>query len=472
MRGTKWQVLLLFSVCCIWNSIAQEPRTQYVVELQTTQATKNTVPFWLYANTYGTVPQQRSTMLYTAIAGKILKPTQYFNWEYKIGTTAYTAEKNALFIDELYSDVQYKSWGLTLGIKRDAQQMQGLSSSNGTITKSTNARAYPGYNLYLKHFVPLPFVQHWLSVKGNYGDYVLNDKRSVQNARLHSKSLFIKYKLNPSWEVITGLNHYAQWAGTSDVFGKQPRGFKNYLRVITGSSGGSDALGTDQINVLGNQLGSYQLQVQHTGEKITWQSYYSHIFEDRSGREMMNYPDALYGLSLIFKKAKPLVKQLVLEYTYTKNVSGNAPHYTDENGIPHAASGMDNYFNNGVYQSGWTYFGNIIGSPYFTTKPVDADGITRGIIDGDNRFMALNIGASGTFKKVPYSVLVSHTTYVGWFGTEYDPRPTQFSGVLAVELSKMIHVPFEVRVGTAFDTGTYRPVNFGGFIKISKSGFF
>ena len=52
-------------------------------------------------------------------------------------------------------------------------------------------------------------------------------------------------------------------------------------------------------------------------------------------------------------------------------MSGNSKHGTDELGNHINARGRDDYFNNGVYSSGWTYFGNTISSPYFTTKPVD-----------------------------------------------------------------------------------------------------
>ena len=68
--------------------------------------------------------------------------------------------------------------------------------------------------------------------------------------------------------------------------------------------------------------------------------------------------------------------------------------------IPRSASGPDNYFNNSIYKSGWTYHGKTIGSPYFTPKPVDENGITSGVIVGDNRFAAINIGANGFFKSV------------------------------------------------------------------------
>ena len=298
VKFDKWNSFgfLFFLIVGSVHVYAQENQTHYLVELNTIQATKSTVPFWLSANSYGRIQQQPSTLVYSTIYNDLGASSNDFQFSYKVGTTAYkTSEKSAVFIDELYGDLHYKKWGLTVGVKHHEMLWEGLSSTNGTITKSTNARSYPGYELYLKDFVTLPFAKKWLSVKGNYGDFLLNDKRSITNTRLHTKSLFIKSVLNEKCELIVGMNHYAQWAGTSSLFGKQPSSFKDYIRVITGSSGGSDALEGDQINVLGNQLGSYQVQFNYSGSKTNWNVYWSHLFEDRSGRELMNYPDALYG---------------------------------------------------------------------------------------------------------------------------------------------------------------------------------
>ena len=105
-------------------------------------------------------------------------------------------------------------------------------------------------------------------------------------------------------------------------------------------------------------------------------------------------------------------------------------------------------------------------------KPVDEQGITQGIIVGDNRFVAFNMGLKGNLYKIPYKLMVSHTSYAGWFNNEYQPKPTQFSGYLEVSFPKIEKFPMLITAGTAFDTGTYRPVNFGGFIKLTKKGLF
>ncbi len=65
--------------------------------------------------------------------------------------------------------------------------------------------------------------------------------------------------------------------------------------------------------------------------------------------------------------------------------------------------GNDNYFNNGEYQSGWTYYGRTIGTPFITPLPPDADGITLGVFN--NRIIAHYIGIKGYFFQIPPVIL-------------------------------------------------------------------
>lgn len=467
---------IIFSIICCFATIlignSQEKVLNYEIGLMGNLSSNTNVPFWMFANTNGIFPNTSNAVFNVAIYSGKSKSKNKIAFTYKGAITEYLANnKHHILINELFGSLHYKNVRLDIGVKQQDILWNGLSSTNGNILFSNNARAFPGYNFKLIKYIKLPFAKKWLSIKGNYGDFLLNDKRIVSNARLHIKSLFFKYKLSDRLELITGLNHYAQWAGTSSIYGKQPTGINNYLRIVTGSTGGSEALEGDQINVLGNQLGTYLLQFNYAGKNNNWNFFWSHPFEDRSGRELMNYPDGLYGFYMDFKKPTATISHVLIEMTYTKHQSGDATHYTDENGS-HAASGMDNYFNNGVYQSGWTYFGNMVGSPYFTTNPMDENGNTPGIIVGDNRLLAFNIGFRGTIKSVPYKAILSHTTYFGWFENEYSPKPIQFSGLLEINIPKLPNFPFFITVGTAFDTGTYSSSKIGGFLKISKIGTF
>jgi len=455
----------LFLLCfvIVFSLKSQSKDVNYTIHSSMGLSSDTTLPFWLVANQHGSVPNSDYGLLNTAIFKDYDTSDTLFDISYKASATGFIAQENKTLLNELYLGVRFKNIVLDLGAKNDPLAWQGLSSSNGNIIKSINARAMPGINIKTNNYVTLPFAKSWLTVKANFAHYFMEDTRFVDNTNLHHKSLYFKTRLSPTFEVIAGLDHYAQWGGTSPQYGAQPASIKDYVKIIFGAEGGDGATQNDQFNALGNHVGAYVLQFNYNKENIGFNFYYSHPFEDTSGREMSNWQDGLYGVFVDFKKNKSLVNSVLLEFTYTKNMSN----------IPRSDVGPDNYFNNGIYKSGWTYHGNTIGSPYFTPKPIDDNGITSGVIAGDNRFAAINIGANGFLKSLPYKILLSHTTYYGWFGQEYDPNPYQFSGILDLVIPQdVFKLPFDVSASFAFDAGTYRPQNFGAFLSISKTGNF
>ena len=455
----------LFLLCflIVFSLKSQSKDVNYTIHSSTGLSSDTILPFWLSANQYGAVPNSDYGLLNTAIFKDYDTPNTLFDISYKASATGFIAQENKTLLNELYLGVRFKNILIDLGAKNDPVLWNNLSSSNGSIIKSINARAMPGVNIKTSNYVTLPFAKSWLTVKANFAHYFMNDTRFVDNTNLHHKSLYLKTSLSPDFEIIAGLDHYVQWGGTSPQYGPQPSSFKDYIKVIFGAEGGNTSTINDQFNALGNHIGSYLLQFNYKGKKAYYNFYYSHPFEDTSGRELTNWQDALYGFFVDFRKEKAIVTHLLAEFTYTKTMSN----------IPRSASGPDNYFNNGIYKSGWTYHGNTIGSPYFTPKPIDENGITSGVIVGDNRFAAINLGTSGYLLSLPYRLLVSHTTYYGYFGQEYDPNPYQFSGILDLVIPQdVFKLPFDVAASFAFDAGTYRPQNFGAFLSITKTGSF
>ena len=457
--------ILLFLLCFIsvYSLKSQSKDLRYSIKTSAGLSSDITLPFWLVANQYGSVPDSDYGLLNTSVFKTFDTPDTLFDISYKANVTGFIAQENKLLLNELYLGVRFKNILLDIGAKNDAIAWHNLSSSNGSIIKSNNARAIPGVTIKTNNYVTLPFAKSWLQVKGNFAHYFMDDTRFVDNTNLHHKSLHIKTSLSPVFEIIAGLDHYAQWGGTSPQFGPQPSSFKDYIKVVFGAEGGDNATANDQFNALGNHIGAYILQFNYQGQKANYNFYYSHPFEDTSGREMTNWQDGLYGVFIDFKKQKAAITHLLAEFTYTKNMSN----------IPVSISGADNYFNNGIYKSGWTYHGNTIGSPYFTPEPVDANDITNGVIVGDNRFAAFNLGANGYVKWLPYKIMLSHTTYYGWFNQEYEQYPVQISGILDIVIPQdKFNLPFDVAASFAFDAGSYRPKNFGAFLSITKTGGF
>ena len=222
----------LFLLCfvIVFSLKSQNKDVNYTIHSSAGLSSDTTLPFWLVANQYGSVPNSDYGLLNTAIFKDYDTPDALFDISYKASATGFIAQENKLFLNELYLGVRFKNIILDLGAKNDAVLWNNLSSSNGSIIKSINARALPGVNIKTNNFITLPFAKSWLEVKGNFAHYFMNDTRFVDNTNLHHKSLYFKTTISPTFEIIAGLDHYAHWGGSSPVFGAQPRSFKDYVR--------------------------------------------------------------------------------------------------------------------------------------------------------------------------------------------------------------------------------------------------
>lgn len=453
----KTFIKTLLSSFFILFVIFQNHSQNYSVELSSNLSTKEALPFFLRSNKYGAVPNKNNIQLNTSFFSDFKKQNQLINFSYKASITGFVADENDIFINELYGSLLFKNIQVDIGSKNDDILFEGLSITNGNIIKSINTRAIPGIHIKTKNYFKLPFAKNWLSVKANFAEYFLNDKRAVDNAGLHYKSLYFKSILNSNLNLIIGIDHYAQWRGTSEEFGKQPSSLKDYLKIITGNEGNKSSYFGEQLSALGNHIGNYQVQLNHKGEKLNWSFYWSHLFEDASGRELSNYPDALYGLFFDLKKPKSIITHVLAEFQYTKH-QGKA---TSLHGL------IDNYFNNTIYQSGWTYFGSTIGSPFFTTRPPE-NGITYGI--AQSRFTSINFGVKGYLNThLEYKTNLTYTKYVGSFNNPINED--QISPYLELHYKKD-NFPFDISLGATGDFGDFLPNNFGGFLKLTKTGKF
>ena len=449
---------IVLSLTLIFAVFFEMHSQNYTVNLNSNISSKETLPFLLTANKFGSIPNRNNVLLNTAIFSDFQNKNNTFDIAYKASISGYIADKNNVLINELFVSIASKNWQIDLGSKDDNILFEGLSVSNGNIINSINTRAFPGINFKTRSYLELPFAKNWLKVKANYAEYFLNDKRSTDKAHLHYKSLYFKSKLSNRLRLITGLDHYVQWGGTSQEFGEQPTNFKTYLKYITGTGDGNKT--EDQINssnAWGNHVGNYLVQLDYKGENSNWSFYWSHPFEDRSGRELANYPDALYGFFVDLKSPKSFITHLITEFQYTKHQGKNS----SENGL------IDNYFNNSVYSSGWTFYGRTIGSPFFTTK-VSENGITYGI--DQNRFTSFNFGFKGYLSdNIQYKTNITYTKYVGWFNKPINK--SLFAPYLEVLITEK-SIPFEISVGTTADFGDFLPTNIGGFLKLTKTGIF
>lgn len=390
-------------------------------------------------------------------------------------------------LDRLYFGISWKKLHLDLGMKDRYFDYNGLSLTGGDLAYSGNARNLPGYNLSTD-FIYIPWTRNILAFKANFADYMMVDNRYTDKTLLHNEALFLKITPVKFLSLTLGLEMWSQWSGTSPVYGKQPSSFNDYMRVIFGKNGGDDATQSDQINVLGNHLGRELIRLDVNAADFTVTFQHDIPFDDRSGMRFQNFPDGVNTLNFSFKDRDKWVTDILLEFVYTKWQSG--PQHdrpaTDEELEKNPDNkrvilgGCDNYFNNGEYRSGWTYYGNTIGLPLFTPMPAGEDGKVLGVCN--NRVTAWHFGLRGNAAgKVPYKFLFTYSRNFGKYnqsdlGEGADKSiflsvPEQFSVALEGEIPHLgKRLPLSLGIGLYGDFGKLYQNSFGLTVRLSYIG--
>ena len=166
----------------------------------------------------------------------------------------------------------------------------------------------------------------------------------------------------------------------------------------------------------------------------------------------MNFPDGRYGIFISDIQEEIWIDGFMYEFYYTKNQSKNSL----------STDGMDNYFNNNLYRSGWTYGSRILGVPLITLKD------TRFRV-GNSIFVAHHLGVSGTaFETIPYKLLTSYSRNYGAKGSHYAVPETIFSTYLDIKVLRA-YMDLNVQLGGDFSIAS--SPNLGIGLHFSRSLF-
>ena len=408
-------VILLF--LCISSSFAQDPVWDAHVSTTGMYASNEVNPFWFTANKNGQFGEQTTFSLLGEIKGA------YYVTEkssFSAGAALYYRNEVADEFQRRDLYLQFKNTWLkaTLGAKKDTVRAQGLSSTNKDFLRSGNNRPLAG--LLLEAPVAIK-VSNTFSVDWAIAHYQLNDERYVDNVRLHYKRLSLITKLNSKNKITAKMTHYAQWGGNSPDYGELPGDFSAFYNVFFAKLGASD-IPTEAANALGNHLGSYFLDYQRETSTGILSMYHEHPFEDGSGSGWSNIPDGVWGVHFQSNE-KSLVSGFLYEYVHTKNQSYKK------------AAGADNYFNNGVYRSGWSYENRIIGMPFFIYDPSNLSSDDYPFIS--NRTQLHHLGFTGWWNKLQWTVKTSYVLNTGTYVAPFASTKKQWYNYLSVQYSTL-----------------------------------
>jgi len=456
-------IFLLVFVFSFTNLFSQNIITKANIQTTAVAGTGDSLPFWFLQNNLGKYSKNYNVQELTEgeISGEFLLSG---NKRLFYGTDLAILAKNNDFdldilkihtgfnlfsgcfkthfdakIIQLYAGLKGKILTIKAGTFSDEEILGGLSSSNGEIVRSLNYRPYPMVRLSTSGYIPFIFAHKWFRFKAEYDEGLLHDNRVIYHPHLHHKSLDMLFLVGNSWQITAGFNHYVFWGGTSSDGEKLPGGFSDYLRYISGSSGSSDFWIGDQINVAGDQLGSYRVTAKKDLDNYSVQFRICHLFEDNSGMRLKNWRDNLLSLYIVKKKNHTFLDEFLAEFLYTKDQS------------PNSINEYDNYFNHSVYRTGFSYKGFCMGDPLFYPLKTNSDGVYSGF--ENNRISSFNFGAKGFFtERINYKAILSYSHNFGTYGNHYDYTKKQFSSMFKISM-KCRRFPLDVYANFAADFG-------------------
>ncbi|MDR0845413.1 MAG: capsule assembly Wzi family protein [Tannerella sp.] len=448
-------------------------------------ATNGQTPFWLVGNQQGMVPINSNNGYLQAGIFHSQSLGRKSNWKTGLDMVAVTPRYRHFYIQQLYTEINYQKIRLSIGSRNGTNYHSSLldpALSSGDLGISTNARPIPEIKLFASEFIPFPWTGGWLQGKGDFAvgrsfdsDYLESFVRTKQNyirdILWHHKSAYLRVKDTKNdfpASLSVGIQHIAQWGGvsTDPSLGKQPQSARDFIHVILGRSGGENASLSDQINVQGSHYGTYDVRLGY--EKKDWSvfAYYQHLFYDHSGIEYYNGLDGMEGIQLNLPKL-PWMSKVVIEYISTLNQSGPF-HYImyDHSKYPGFGGGGDNYYNNGEYTTGASYFNRGIGSPLLFSPEYNANG-SLGF--KHNRIRAWHLGAEGhVAADLSYRLLLSTMES---YGTAYAPTLKKLTNAsFTTDFSYHFHNSWIFTASIAGDWGSTFGNHLGCGISVTKWG--
>lgn len=450
------------------------------------------VPFWLRSNQYGSVPIDGPSLSLITSAKKEfdLRNDKLFDWGFSAEGRANIGQGSNLTLIEGYGKVRLGIFELRAGRSKKITGLCDTTLTSGSWAISGTNLGIPEIELSVRDFWTIPWFGQLFAFKGNYshgwlGDmqmsrYILQDTLQL-GTYLHQKSLYGRFG-KPSWRVklYGGFNHQVVWGHEQeyylDDYTLTP--LETYFYVITGKKFTN---GYIQQERQGNHLGSIDVGLEYSFDKVRLLIYRQNIYEAGALAHLANIEDGLSGLSIENRHASESVsfwKKFLIEFLYTKKQSKDAwSPYPGE-------AYFESYFNHGQYTDGWSYNGSALGSPFIGTREYIRKELVSDPHDYfiNNRVMVVHLGGEGTIKNINYLFKVSWSDNFGTYLTASpeDAEGLEDAGEYGVfgerqQLSTYLQLDRTLRNGLnlgligAFDVGALYYNSFGLFFRASYS---
>ena len=473
--------------------LAQSNGIKYSVENETVVTQSNTLPFWLRANKFGSIPVAGTSTAFIFNAQKNYADTvlpHKFNWAYGIETRANLGQTSNLSIIQAYVKAKKGLFELKAGRYKDIVGMVDTTLSSGAFTISGNALGIPQVELSLPNYYNIPWFDKLFAIRAAAGigyvgtldiipNFSANFHTGITSSEGFYEHQFIYLRLGkPSWrlKLFGGINHHVMFANEKKIM--QGNYDWSTLETIIYAGIGKTYKGKSKV---GNHIGSIDVNAQYEFENVRLMAYRQNIFDIGALAHLANIADGINGLSLTNKKfgaRKIDWHKFLVEYVYTVNQAGYfASRFTP--------SGAENYYNNDEYNSGWTYYNSNLGNPLLASRQYTHSSLVTSPLDIiiDNRVSAIHTAFEGAINKMGVLVKLTYSKNFGTYATSpqgrsiigihYPPQYglfsqiNQFSGLLGV--NKKFANGYEAGVDFGVDKGDLYYDSAGLLFKLKKT---
>ena len=439
---------------------AQNLKPKLFVETDFMASSGKFAPFWAISNKYGIFSTQNNVALLRAGLDAKIDTSKKISFSYGLDAIYRYDSNNEIWFQQAYAEAKIFFLLLKGGLFEESFGNQDNQLSTGAYLWSGNARPMPKIALYSNNYIVVPFTRNFLEVKGGLSHGWFGEKdQYVKNAYLHEKYAFARIgKKKWPLSVNLGIHHAAMWGGVSpDSLGELPSDLHAYSSVFFARMGGDLGPSEEQINVLGNHLASYSLAADYKMQNNILSFYFQSFLEDKNGRiglDRKNRPDGLWGFVIKRRDSSTFIQKIVFEYFNSTQQSGDP-----------VRSGNDDYFNNYLYKTGWTYHDMTIGTPLITS-PVYTNGDPR--LD-NNSITAFNTGMLCKIDESYLSLKLTFSLNYGTISLPYEKTHSQiYSSIDYTYPSKRYRNLFISWQG-AFDLGSHLGNNAGILFRVRKT---
>lgn len=412
--------LLIFTgfVIIPQNSVAQLTPPEFNFETYGVVSSSGATPFWLQSNRYGMFAPDGSHIL-TRFQAHGLEyfggsDSDRFTLRYGVDLIARPGSSSTLSFNQGY--LRMDAWGLFLQAGRfhNTSPIHDEELGMGSLGISNNAAPIPQLRVGLTNWTSLPLTRDFVQIKGYIAHGWLGSRRITDNVLLHEKVGHARFGGDFPLNIYGGLAHYVLWGGKNHPdHGDIPAGISEYFNAFFATKAGDDSPPQFQAYMYGDHIGAWDFGFFMEFEDVDIKVYRQFPLETKDNLKFKSLQDALTGVNFQFNESFTLpINALTYEFLYTKYQDG--PRVPEPEGLRDTHRGNENYYNHGLYRTGWVYNSRTIGNALFIPSSDPNIGVFN------NRIVAHHLGVS--FSLMRNISLSTKTTFSRNYGKRWDNR--------------------------------------------------